>query len=82
MNEWVDGSSGALPEAVVVQFRTLDKSVAPFLPGIPNTVVIPTIQAEWLEKQEDPNAQTVPINTVLGSHYSPIPREDSGLSNH
>lgn len=41
--------SGVLPEAVVVQFRALDESVAPFLPVIPNTVAIPTIQAEWLD---------------------------------
>lgn len=37
-----------LPEAVVVQFRELDDDgILPFLPGVPRTVAIPVIKAEW-----------------------------------
>ena len=41
--------SGALPEAVVVQFLSLDENVVAFLPVFPNTVAILTIQSEWLD---------------------------------
>ena len=44
--------SGALPEAVVFQFRVLDKLVDPFLPRLPNTVAISTIQDKWIDNGE------------------------------
>ena len=40
--------SGALHEAAVVQFWALDERVATFIPGLPNTVAIPTIKYKWL----------------------------------
>jgi ATP-dependent DNA helicase PIF1 len=39
--------SGSLPKSVVVQFPHLDETVDAFLPGLPKTVSIPTIQVEW-----------------------------------
>ena len=42
-------NSGTLPEGVVVQFQALDERVANFIPGLPNTVAMPTIKSEWLD---------------------------------
>ena len=40
--------SGALPEAVVVQFRELHSGVQPFLQDVPRTVAISPFTVEWM----------------------------------
>ena len=54
---------GALPKSGVVQFRTFDEHVVPFIFGFPKNVAITTIQAEWID-----NGKTL-ICRNSGIHY-------------
>ena len=71
--------NGALPEAVVVQFRELHSDVQPFLQDVPRTVAIPPFAVEWMSEWWSRTVHSHANSSCagLGFHDSQVPRENT-----